>query len=452
MTKLDKIVSLCSRRGFVYQNSEIYGGMPAQYDYGPLGAELRKNIFDLWWKKMVSDREDVFGIDGRIILHPKVWEASGHVGGFAEALVEDKVTHKRYAGNKLAEEQLGIVVKDTDLDTVNKLISEGKIKSPDGNPLSPAQKFNLLVPVKLGSLEDERKDAYLKGESCQNIYLNFKLILDSMHKPLPFGIAQVGRAFRNEITARQFLFRQREFDQMDVQYFCHPKDATRFYKEWKEIRWNWYVKDLGISKSKLKWYQHSKEERAFYARDAWDIQFDFDEMGFKEIEGVHDRSDYDLKQHSKFSGKDLSYTDPITSENYIPYIVESSSGWDRNFLAILFNGYKEEKGRIVLKIKPVLAPYKLAVFPLVRNKGELVKKARGVFDSLKLKFRTAWDDRGNIGKRYYSQDEIGTPWCVTVDYQTLEDNTITIRDRDTTKQERIKISEIEPFVQKSLES
>ena len=451
MTKLDKIVALCSRRGFVYQNSSIYGGMPAQYDYGPLGAELRKNIYDLWWKKMVTDREDIFGIDGRIILHPKVWEASGHIGGFAEALVEDKVTHKRYSGSKLAEEQLGLVLKDTDLEAVNKLIAEGKIKSPDNNELSLAKKFNLLVPVQLGSLEDSRKEAYLKGESCQNIYLNFKLVLESMHKNIPFGIAQVGRTFRNEITARQFLFRQREFDQMDVEYFCHPKDADKFYKEWKGFRWSWYEKDLGITKDKLRWYQHTDEERAFYARDAWDIQFNFDEMGWKEIEGLHDRSDYDLKQHSKFSGKDLSYTDPLTKEHYFPYVIESSSGWDRNFLVLLFDAYTEEKDRIVLKLKPVLAPYKVAVFPLVKNKEGLVNKAREVFDELKLKFSAAWDDRGNIGKRYYAQDEIGTPYCITIDYQTLEDATVTIRDRDTAKQERIKISEIEPLISKKIQ-
>jgi len=447
----EKVVSLCKRRGFVFQNSEIYGGMSAIYDYGPLGAELRKNIYDLWWRRMITEREDVVGIDGRIIMHPKVWEASGHVTGFAEALVEDKVTHKRYSGNKLAEDQLGLTIKDTDIESIDNLVREGKLRSPDGNPLTTAKKFNLLMPVGIGTVEGEKSIAYLKGESCQNIYLNFKPILESMHKSIPFGIAQIGRAFRNEITLGQFLFRQREFDQMDVQYFCHPKDSSKYYEEWKAIRWNWYIKDLGILEKNLKWKRHSDQERAFYAKDAWDITYNFSGMGWKEIEGLHDRGDYDLSQHQKFSGTDLTYFDQETKERYLPYIVESSAGLDRNFLALLFEAYFEDGERVVLKLKPNLAPYKIAVFPLVRNKEEITKKAREVFDGLRLKFHAAWDDRGNIGKRYYSQDEIGTPYCATIDYQTLEDGTVTIRDRDTALQERVKISEIEDFLKSKIQ-
>ncbi len=455
---MDKIVSLCKRRGFVFQNSEIYGGMNALYDYGPLGVQLRKNIFDLWWKRMVTDRDDVFGIDGRIILHPKVWEASGHVSGFADALVEDKKTHKRYAADKLIEDQLGLSVKSNDTETINKLIVEGKLKSPEGNDLTEARNFNLLVPAFLGTVEGEKSQVYLKGESCQNIYVNFKEVLESMHKQLPFGIAQVGRAFRNEITSSgQFLLRQREFDQMDVQYFCRPGDSRKFYQEWKQIRWSWYVDDLGLSEKHLKWRQHSDEERAFYAKDAWDVTYNFDGLGFKEIEGVHDRGDYDLSQHQKFSGVDLSYFDTETNRRFIPFVVESSAGFDRNFLAVLYEAYDDsDKERVVLHLKPYLAPYQVAVFPLLANKPDLVKKAREVYETLKqttdyrLPLNVAWDDRGNIGKRYYSQDEIGTPYCVTVDFNTLENNSVTVRDRDTAKQVRVQVPELKDFLAKRI--
>ncbi|KKS07142.1 MAG: Glycine-tRNA ligase, partial [Parcubacteria group bacterium GW2011_GWB1_41_4] len=319
---MEKIVSLCKRRGFVFPNSEIYGGMNALYDYGPLGALLRKNIFDLWWRKMVTEREDVFGIDGRIILHPKVWEASGHVSGFADALVEDKKTHKRYAADKLIEEQLNLSVKSNDIEAISGLIKGGKLKSPEGNELTMPKNFNLLVPAYLGTVEGEKTQVYLKGESCQNIYVNFKQVFESMHKPLPFGIAQVGRAFRNEITSSgQFLFRQKEFDQMDVQYFCRPEDSSRFYEDWKTIRWNWYLNDLGLSEKRLKWRQHADEERAFYAKDAWDITYDFEGMGFKELEGLHDRGDYDLSQHQKFSGKEMAVFDEETKEKYTPWVI-----------------------------------------------------------------------------------------------------------------------------------
>ncbi len=453
---MEKIVSLCKRRGFVFPNSEIYGGMQALYDYGPLGAILRKNIFDLWWKKNITERDDVFGIDGRILLHPKVWEASGHVSGFADALVEDKKTHKRYAADKLVEDQLGQSIKSSDIDIVNKLINEGKLKSPDGNVLTLAKRFNQLMTVYLGTVEGEKMEAYLKGESCQNIYVNFKQVLESMHKQLPFGIAQVGRAFRNEITLGHFLFRQREFDQMDIQYFCKPEDSSKYYKEWKETRWNWYVNDLGLDENKLQWKQHSDEERAFYAKDAWDVQYNFEGFGWKEIEGLHDRGDYDLTQHQKFSGVDLSYFDQQENRKYIPYVVESSAGFDRNFLALLFDAYREEptgkegKIRVYLKIKPSLAPYQAAVFPLLANKPELTEKARGIYKNLKESMNVVWDDRGNIGKRYFAQDEIGTPWCVTVDFDTLKDNAVTVRDRDTAKQERISVNKLSVYFQNLL--
>jgi len=451
-TLLSKIVSLTKRRGFIFQNSEIYGGMNAIYDYGPLGAQLRKNVYDLWWKKMVTERNEVYGLDGRIIMHPRVWEASGHVNGFADALVEDKITHKRYAADKLIEDQLGISVKSDDIDTINKYIQEGKIKSPDGNPITESKRFNLLMPAFIGTVEGDKQQVYLKGESCQNIYVDYKQVVESMHPKLPFGIAQIGRAFRNEITLGMFIFRTREFDQADVQYFVHPNDATKYYEQWKSIRWNFIVNNLGINPDRMRWYQHSASERAFYARDAWDIQYNFEGMGYKELEGLHDRSDYDLKQHQQFSGVDLNFTDPITGEKLIPYIVESSGGLDRTILTILFDAYYEDtvNNRVVLKIKPNLAPYNVAVFPLVKNNPEIVKKARTLLAELKSQFLCIYDERGNIGKRYYSQDEIGTPFCITIDYQTLEDSSVTVRDRDSMEQIRIGLTELNSYLTEKL--
>lgn len=440
---LEKIVSLCKRRGFVFPSSEIYGGFSATYDFGPLGFLLKKNLEAAWRRWNVQMREDMVEIEGAIFMHPKVWEASGHVGGFSDVLVEDLKTHKRYRADHILEEAK-IVENAGSLNTeeIDLLIKKHKIKSPDGNELSSAKKFNLLVKTHLGPVEDETTVAYLKGESCQNIYVDYKSVLDSMHLKLPFGIAQIGKAFRNEITVKSFMFRTREFEQMDVQYFCRPEDADKYYEEWKSNRWDFYTKFIGFNKKSVRWRQHEQDERAFYAKDAWDIEFDFKDLGFKEIEGVHNRGSYDLDQHSKFSGQDLGYFDQESGERFNPYIVECSGGFNRLFLAVMFEFYREEKDRLVLALPAHLAPYKAAVFPLLKNKPELVKKAEGIYKDLKKEFNVVWDDRGNIGKRYYSQDEIGTPYCITVDFQTLEDETVTIRHRDTMKQERISIKEI----------
>jgi glycyl-tRNA synthetase len=445
--KMDKIVSLCKRRGFVFPSSEIYGGFAATYDFGPLGFLLKKNIEKEWRHFNVEMRDDMVEIEGAIFMHPKVWEASGHVSGFSDVLVEDLVTHKRYRADHLIEEAL--IMENAGglmLEEIDKIIEENHLKSPEKNPLSKAKKFNQLVKTHLGATEDDTTLVYLKGESCQNIYLDFKAVQESMRLKIPFGIAQIGKAFRNEITVKNFLFRTREFEQMDVQYFCNPKDADNFYKEWKDVRWKFYTEYMGFSKDNVKWRQHSEEERAFYAKDAWDVQYKFGEIGFQEIEGVHHRGDYDLTQHQKFSGTDLTYLDPITNERYLPYIIECSGGFNRLFLAILFEFYKEMEDRIVLALPPKLAPYKVAVFPLLANKPELVAKARDIYKELKKYFMVAWDDRGNIGKRYYSQDEIGTPFCVTIDFDTLQNGDVTIRDRDTTKQERIKIEDIKDYI------
>ncbi len=452
---MDKIVSLSKRRGFVFPSSEIYGGFAATYDYGPLGFLLKKNLEHAWRYWNTLRRDDVVEIEGAIFMHPRVWEASGHVGGFADLLVEDLVTNKRYRADHLIEEA-GLIENAGALTAaqVDDLIQAKGLRSPDGNPLSPAKQFNLLVKTHLGPTEDSSNLVYLKGESCQNIYLDWKLVQETTRKKLPFGIAQIGKAFRNEITVKNFLFRTREFEQMDVQYFCRPEEADQLYEDWKNDRYQFYTEYLGFAKEHVRWRQHEPDERVFYAKDAWDVEFEFAELGFKEIEGVHHRGSYDLDQHSKFSGQDLSYFDQDTGERFNPYIVECSGGFNRLFLSTLFEFYREEgegdSKRVYLKLPPKLAPYKAAVFPLLKNKPELVAKAQEIYKALRQDYLVAWDDRGNVGKRYYSQDEIGTPYCITVDFDSLEDNAVTIRDRDTGEQQRVAISELSQFLAEKL--
>lgn len=449
---MDKIISLCKRRGFVFPSSEIYGGFAATYDYGPLGFLLKKNLEQAWRYWNTQKRDDVVEIEGAIFMHPRVWEASGHVGGFADLLVEDLVTHKRYRADHLIEEA-GLMENAGGLttDQATDLIKAKGLKSPDGNALSDVKKFNQLVKTHLGATEDDTTLVYLKGESCQNIYLDWKAVQETTRRKLPFGIAQIGKAFRNEITVKNFLFRTREFEQMDVQYFCRPEDADKYYEEWKTYRMDFYAEHIGFSKENLRWRQHDDDERAFYARDAWDIEYNFAGMGFKEMEGLHNRGSYDLDQHSKFSGQDLTYFDDATNEKFNPYIVESSAGFNRLFLSTLFEFYREEERngetRTYLALPPKLAPYKVAVFPLLKNKPELVEKARGIYQTLReAGINAAWDDRGNVGKRYYSQDEIGTPFCITVDFDTLENESVTVRDRDTAEQERIAITDLPAYI------
>jgi len=439
---LEKVVSLCKRRGFVYPNSEIYGGIAGFYDYGPLGVELKNNIKRAWWENMVLSREDVVGIDGTIITHPRVWEASGHVEGFTDPLVDCKKCKKRFRADH--------VVKDS--------------KCPEcGGELTDPRQFNLMVEAGLGVLEGEKQKVYLRGEACQTIYLNYKNVLDSTSLKIPFGIAQIGKAFRNEINPKNFLYRTREFEQWDLQWFVNPKEMKKWYEHWKKERMQWY-QSLVNHKDKVRFRQHDDGELAHYAKIAFDIEYETP-FGWKEWEGIHWRGDWDLSRHGQFSGKDFTYTDPETEERFLPWIVETSGGVDRTFLFLLLDAYCEDpsadstgspqagsgQARVVLKLKPQLAPYKVAVFPLLANKPELVKKAREVFEDLKSEFYVAWDERGNIGKRYYAQDEIGTPWCVTIDFDTLKDDTVTVRDRDTTKQERIAISGLVNLFRKRLE-
>ncbi|MFZ4631941.1 MAG: glycine--tRNA ligase [Patescibacteria group bacterium] len=448
---MDKIVSLCKRRGFVFPSSEIYDGFAAVYDMGPYGVELANNIKKEWWRAMTQVRDDIVGLDSAIFMSPRVWEASGHVKGFSDPLTECKKCHGRLRLDTLLEEAGIMADEKMSEEEINQIFSDNKdkIKCPScgGQDFTPGKKFNLLVQSNLGNFtSDWTKDpTYLRGETCQGIYTNYKNVLDSTRVKIPFGIAQIGKAFRNEITARQFIFRTREFEQMEMQYFVKEEGEMEHYDAWRKTRWNFYL-DLGFKEENLKWHKH--ENLVFYAKEAYDIEYNFP-FGFKELEGIHARGDYDLSVHSKASGKELNYLDPVTNEKFIPHIVETSVGVGRTFLAALTEFYREEEmegdTRIVLAFPPKLAPIKVAVFPLLKNKPELVAKAREVFDSLKKNWRCEFDDNGNIGKRYRRQDEIGTPYCVTIDFESLDNNEVTIRHRDEMTQERIKISELEEY-------
>lgn len=449
---MEKIVSLCKRRGFVFPSSEIYGGFAAVYDYGHYGAELSKNIKNEWWKAMVQLREDIVGLDSSIFMSPRIWEASGHVAGFSDPLSECKNCHSRLRVDHLLEDAGVFADEKMTEEEINELFKNNlaKIKCPacGKHDFTEARKFNLLVKSNLGNFAGnwDQDPAYLRGETCQGIYVNFKNVLNSSRVKIPFGIAQIGKAFRNEITARQFIFRTREFEQMEMQYFVKPENEMTEYEKLRQLRWDYYLA-LGIKAENLKWHQH--ENLVFYAKQAYDIEYNFP-FGFKELEGIHARGDYDLSQHSKFSGKNLSYTDPETNESYMPHIIESSVGVGRTMLAVLTDAYTEEElegeTRVVLKFPPRLAPIKAAIFPLLKNKPELVEKARAIYDTLKANYMCEFDDSGNIGKRYRRQDEIGTPFCVTVDFETLEDGAVTVRDRDTMTQQRIAIAELENYL------
>ena len=448
---MEKIVSLCKRRGFIFPSSEIYGGFAAIYDFGPYGVELENAVKREWWKAMVQLREDVVGLDSAIFMHPKIWEASGHVAGFSDPLAECKSCHTRVRVDHLLEKIDVLADEKMSEEKINKLFQENKhkIKCPScgKSDFTDARKFNLLVKSNLGNFTSDanRDPVYLRGETCQGIYVNFKNVADSMRVKIPFGIAQIGKAFRNEITARQFIFRTREFEQMEMQYFTAPEDEMKYYEKLKQYRWDFYL-SLGINEKNLKWHKH--ENLVFYAKEAYDIEYKFP-FGWAEMEGVHARGDYDLTQHSKFSGKDLSYVNS-DGKKYLPHIIESSAGVARTLLALLTEAYTEEKikeeTRVVMKFPFEIAPIKVAVFPLLKNKPELVKLAKKVFDDLKTDLMCEFDDNGNIGKRYRRQDEIGTPYCITIDFDSLEKNTVTIRDRDTMKQETIKINEIKNFI------
>lgn len=420
---MQKISSLAKRRGFIYPGSEIYGGIGGFYDYGPLGVELKNNIKREWWRSMVYEREDVVGVDAAIIMNPRVWEAVGHTEAFTDPLIECKVCHERFRADKKEEIQ-----------------EHEKTHAGEKVSWTEPRTFNLLTEVYLGTTEPKEK-AFLRGEITQGVFVNFENIVDSTRMSVPFGVAQIGKAFRNEITPGNFTYRTREFEQMELEFFIKPdeKEAQKWFSYWKEQRMKWYL-DLGMKKDNLRFREHAPDERAHYARAAEDIEYKAP-FGWSEFEGIHDRGDWDLSRHK------------LTYEEYTPWVIETSGGVDRSALFFLIDAYHEEPvkpesgngssgSRVVLKLHQRLAPIKVAVFPLIANKPEIVKKAQEIYLSLRLRLPTAWDDRGNIGKRYYAQDEVGTPWCVTIDYQTLEDRTVTVRDRDSAKQERMAVDKL----------
>lgn len=431
---MDTITALCKRRGFIFPGSEIYGGLAGTWDYGPLGVELKNNIKKEFWRTMVYERDDVVGLDTAIMMNPRVWEASGHTAAFTDPLVECKACHQRFCADHTDEREAH---------------GEEHARKEEKVAWTEPKTFNLLVEAKLGAVEGEKTTVYLRGEITQGVHVNFKNVVDSSRVKIPFGIAQIGKAFRNEITPGNFIFRSREFEQMELQYYVRPEreESHRWFEYWKKERMDWHIA-LGMKKEHLRFREHAPDERAHYARAAWDIEYDSPFGGWKEMMGIHHRGDWDLSRHAKFSGADMTYYDEEKKERFTPWVIETSGGVDRALLFFLIDAYHEDGERKILKLHPRLAPYKAAVFPLLANKPQLVEKAREIFKNLKASgLNIAWDDRGNIGKRYYAQDEIGTPWCITIDFQTLEDNTVTVRDRDTTKQERVAVEALPNYLE-----
>src|SRR5688572_29925336 len=430
---MDKLVSLSKRRGFVFQSSEIYGGTGSVWDYGPLGVELKNNVKQLWWRSMVHERDDIEGIDAAILMHPKVWEASGHVAGFSDPLVECSNCHRRFRTDA------------PEIQGKNQWPVCGK-KDTFGEP----RMFNLMFKTFMGPVEDSAATVYLRPETAQGIYVNFQNVMTSSRQRIPFGIGQIGKAFRNEITPGNFIFRTREFEQMEMQFFVEPGSDDEWMGYWKERRMNW-VLGLGINKDKLRFHQHAADELAHYAKDAYDIQYEMP-FGWQEFEGIHNRTDFDLKRHQEYSGKKLEYVDPMDREKrYVPYIIETSAGADRTLLVVLMDAYREDdleggETRVVLALHPRLAPIKAAIFPLV-NKDGMPEIAVRIHEALRQAgFPSQYDDSGSIGKRYRRHDEIGTPFCITIDGQSSGDQSVTVRDRDSMEQARISVGAIESYL------
>ena len=421
MVSMDTLVSLCKRRGIIFPSSEIYGGFGSTWDYGPLGVELKRNIREAWWQTVVRARDDMVGLDSAILMHPQAWVASGHVQSFSDPLVDCKSCKMRFRADHV----------------------QGGICPNCGGELTEARMFNLMFKTFVGPVEEEANVAYFRPETAQGIFVNFKNVLNTTRRKLPFGIAQIGKSFRNEITPGNFIFRTREFEQMEIEYFVKPGTDEEWYRRWIEDRFNWYT-GLGIKRENLRLRAHEKDELAHYAKAATDVEFNFP-FGWSELEGIANRTDYDLRQHSQHSGQDLSYFDDETGERYIPYVVEPSAGVDRSLLAFLVDAYDEEPDkegtRVVLRLHKSLAPYKVAILPLSR-KEPLVQTAREVWGLLRTSFSTNYDDAQSIGRRYRRQDEIGTPFCVTIDFETLNDKAVTIRERDSMQQERVPIAEL----------
>lgn len=450
---LDEVVALAKRRGFVFPGSEIYGGLANTYDYGPLGAQMLKNISDWWWERFVETREEIYPLQTSIIMSPRVWEASGHTESFTDVLIDCKNCHTRTRADHLIEDKLqNTKVEGKSIDELEKIIRTNKLKCPNCGAFDWTQPrtFNLLFETQIGIVPESQSRAYLRGETAQGMFVDFKAVVDTMRPVLPFGIAQSGKAFRNEITQGKFTFRTLEFDLAEFEYFITEKEWEKWFSFWKQEAEKWAV-DLGINKNNLRWRAHTKDELSHYSKKTEDLEYKYP-FGYKEWFAVAYRTDFDLKNHIKQSGVDLSFTDPDTGQKIIPHVIEPTFGVSRSMVTLLIDAFHQEKDRIVLKLHPRIAPYKAAVFPLLRNKQELVKKARKIFGLLLPEFPVVWDDRGNIGKRYYSQDEIGTPWCVTVDFETLKDDTVTIRDRDTTKQIRVNTNKLIAYFNEKLKS
>ena len=503
--KFKKLVSHCKEYGFIFQSSEVYDGLAAVYDYGPYGSELKNNIKQYWWKSMVQMHENIVGIDSAIFMHPKVWKASGHVDAFNDPMIDNKQSNKRYRADVLIENymdkieakinkeitkakkrfgdafdekefrstngrvlenqkkheaiaaRLAKAMTDGDMAELKTMIEEFGIacEVSGSKEWTDVRQFNLMFNTQLGNIAGEEGKLYLRPETAQGIFINFLNVQKTSRQKLPFGIAQIGKAFRNEIVARQFIFRMREFEQMEMQFFVQPNTEMKWYEYWKEKRMAWHTA-IGSPAEKLRWHDH--DNLAHYANAAVDIQFEFP-FGFKELEGIHSRTDFDLSEHQKLSGRKIQYFDPETKENYVPFVVETSIGVDRMFLAIMSNAFQEETvpdadgkdaTRVVLKLHPSIAPVKCAVLPLVKNKPELVEKARKVFDRLKIDFNCQYDEKDAIGRRYRRQDAIGTPFCVTIDFDSLEDDSVTIRERDSLRQQRVKIEEVAGIVNQGI--
>lgn len=454
---IDTITSWAKRRGFVFPSSEIYGGMANVYDFGPYGTILKENIRNLWLKKFVFDRNDVFAIDSSIILNPKVWEASGHTENFADVMVEDLVNHKRYRADHLVEDYFekkgrSIKVDGKSSDEIHQIIKENNIKSPDGNELTPPREYNQLFQTEVGIISGEKNKAYLRGEIAQGLFLNFKNILDSMHPKLPFGIAQAGKAFRNEITMGKFTFRTLEFDLMEFEYFFDSEKQSweELFEYWKKEMQD-FSKEIGLTQENLRWREHEEFERSHYSSKTQDLEYMFP-WGFKEMWGLAYRTDFDLKNHQEKSGKDLRYT-YNDGRKILPHVIEPTFGLSRVLTIVVFDSYREDvvngKKRVYMKFNPKIAPVKFALFPLQKDQN-LFEKSKKIYSSLREKWYGEFDNSGNIGKMYRKQDEIGTPYCITVDYESLKDDSVTIRDRNTTNQERIKISGLEKYLEQKL--
>jgi glycyl-tRNA synthetase len=452
---METIVTLCKRRGFLFGGSDIYGGLQGTYDYGHYGALLKNNVKAAWWKANVQEMVNMVGLDASILMHPKVWEASGHTANFSDALVDDKKTKKRYRADHLIEEQLDMQVEGLSNEALTKIFQENEIKTPEGEEAdwTDVRSFNLMFKTHAGPLASDENAVYLRPETAQGIFVDFKELQTTTRKKPPFGIAQIGKSFRNEITPGKFIFRLREFEQMEIEFFSPPDEAETWHKFWLKRRMEWYVKTLGIEAKKLRFREHTDDELSHYSAGTSDIEYEFP-FGWSELEGVANRTDFDLKAHMKASGKDLSYFDDATQESYVPYVIEPSCGVDRIIFTALTDAYTEEadeKGdsRVVLKLAPALAPIKAAVLPLMK-KPELTKQAEAVWESLAPRFQTEYDVAGSIGKRYRRQDEIGTPYCVTVDFDTLEDQAVTVRERDSQQQERVKVADLEGYLAERL--